>query len=166
MYPVGLNLDRAVTLLQEYDVGHDLCSGVCLESIVRQADSTEQFSPLSDILTDFGRLLIHRVAGCDERDNSAGSNLIECFRYKVVVYGKVQLVVRLVVHFVVSERHVANSQIKKVPPVSRLKPCHGNVRFRVQLLRDSACDAVQLHAVELAVLHRFRQKSKEVADAH
>jgi len=37
---------------------------------------------------------------------------------------------------------------------------------RIELFGNSASNAVQLHAVELAVLHLLRQQAKEVADAH
>ena len=79
---------------------------------------------------------------------------------------KTELVISTVIHLVLTERHVTDSEVKEIPSVGGLKTGNGNVCLGVKLLCDSPCDAVQLHAVELAVLHRFRQKSKEVADAH
>ena len=64
MHPIGFNLNRTVSLLQEDDVRHDFRSCVRFESVIRQADSTEQVGSLCDILSHFGRLLIHCVARC------------------------------------------------------------------------------------------------------
>ena len=79
---------------------------------------------------------------------------------------KAELVISTVVHLVLTERHVTDSEVKEIPSVGGLKAGNGNVCLGVKLLCDSPCDAVQLHAIEFAVLHRFGQKSKEVSDAH
>ena len=90
MHPVRLNVDGSVTLLQEDDVGHHLRTGVGLERIVGQADRTQQLRPLRDVLTDFGRLFVHRIAGCHKGDHAAGPNLVERLGKKVVVNGEVE----------------------------------------------------------------------------
>lgn len=142
MNPVRFNLSRTVTLLQENDVGHDLCSGVCLESIVRQADSTEQFRPLSDILTDFGRLLIHRVSARHESDNAAWSNMVKSLGKEVIVDRKTEFVISTVIHLVLTERHITDSEVKEISLVGGLKAGNGNICLGVKLLCDSPCDAV------------------------
>ena len=166
MYPIGFKLGRSVSLLQEDDVGHDRCSCVCLESIVRQTDSTEQVCSLSDIPTDFGGLLIHRVAGGYKRNHAAGSNLVESLSKEIIVDGKAELIISTVIHLVLTERHIADCKVIEVFAVGGLKSCNGNICLWVKLFCDSPRDAVQLHAVELTVLHRFGQKPKEVADTH
>jgi len=166
MHPIGFNLNRSVTLLQEDDVRYDFRSCVCLERIVRQADSTEQVGSLCDILTHFGRLLIHCVARGHERNHAARSNLVKSFCEEIIVDGETELVISTVVYLVLTERHVADSEVIEVSSVGGLKACDSNVCLGVKLFCNSPCDAVQFHAVELAVLHRFGQTAKEVADAH
>ena len=60
--------------------------------------------------------------------------------------------------------HVANSQIEEIFPVSVFKACDGNIGLWVKVLCDPAGNAVQLHAVQPAIVHAFRQKSEEIAD--
>ena len=79
---------------------------------------------------------------------------------------KAELVISTVVHLVLTERHVTDSEVEEISPVGGFKAGNGNVCLGVKLFCDSPCDAVQLYAVELAVLHRFGQKPKEVADTH
>ena len=166
MHPVRFNVDGSVTLLQEDDVGHHLRTGVGLERIVGQADRTQQLRPLRDVLTDFGRLFVHRIAGGHKGDHAAGANLVERLGKKVVVNGKTELVVSPVVDLVLSKGHVANGKVEEIPSVGGFKACHGNVCLGIELLGDSAGDAVQLHAVEPAAFHALRQHTEEVAHAH
>lgn len=69
-------------------------------------------------------------------------------------------------YLVLAERHVADGEVEEAGAVRRLKARDGDVRFGIELLGDSPGDAVQLHTVELAVCHVFRQQAEEVADAH
>ena len=62
MYPVGFNLNGTVTLLQEDDVGDNICTGIRFEGVIRQSNCTEQLRPLRDILANFGGLLVHGIA--------------------------------------------------------------------------------------------------------
>ena len=166
MHPVRFNVDGSVTLLQEDDVGHHLRTGVGLERIVGQADRTQQLRPLRDVLTDFGRLFVHRIAGGHKGDHAAGSNLVERLGKKVVVNGKTELVVSPVVDLVLSKGHVADGKVEEIPSVGGFKACHGNVCLGIELLGDSAGDAVQLHTVQAASLHLLREKPEKVPDAH
>ena len=152
--------------MQEDDVGHHLRTGVGLERIVGQADRTQQLRPLRDVLTDFGRLFVHRIAGGHKGDHAAGSNLVERLGKKVVVNGKTELVVSPVVDLVLSKGHVADGKVEEIPPVGGFKACHGNVRLGVKLLGNAPGDAVQLHTVQAASLHLLREKSEKVSDAH
>ena len=92
--------------------------------------------------------------------------MVDSFRKEIIVDGKSQLVVRLVVDFVLTERHIAHRQIVEITAVSGLKSSHCNVCLRVQHLGNAPGDAVQFHAVQTAVLHGVRQHSEEVAHAH
>ena len=67
--------------------------------------------------------------------------------------GKTELVVSPVVYLILSEGNIADGKIVEVVPVDGLKARHGDVGLGVKLLCDSACDAVQLHAVELTSRH-------------
>src|SRR5699024_8364312 len=53
MYPIGFNLHRSVSLLQEDDVGYDFGSRIGLERIVRQTNSAQKLRPLCNIFADF-----------------------------------------------------------------------------------------------------------------
>ena len=166
MHPVRFNVDGSVTLLQEDDVGHHLRTGVGLERIVGQTDRTQQLRPLRDVLTDFGRLFVHRIAGGHKGDHAAGSNLVERLGKKVVVNGKTELVVSPVVDLVLSKGHVADGKVEEIPSVGGFKAGHGNIRLGVELLCDASRDGIQLHAVEPAAFHALRQHTEEVAHAH
>ena len=51
VYPVRLNVDRVIPLLQEDDIRHDICPGIGTESIVRQTDSPQKLRPLRKVLS-------------------------------------------------------------------------------------------------------------------
>ena len=92
--------------------------------------------------------------------------MVDGFRKEIIVDGESQLVVRLIVDLVLTERHVAHRQIVEITAVSGLKARHGNVSLRVQLFGDAPGDAVQFYTVQPTVCHAVRQHSKEVAHAH
>ena len=166
MHPVRFNVDGSVTLLQEDDVADHIRTGVGLEGVVGQADRAQQLRPLRDVLTDFGRLFVHRIAGGHKGDHAAGSNLIERLGKKVVVNGKTELVVSPVVDLVLSKGHVADGKVEEIPSVGGFKACHGNVCLGIELLGDASRNGIQLHAVEPAAFHALRQHTEEVAHAH
>ena len=80
--------------------------------------------------------------------------------------GKTELVVSPVVDLILSKGHVADGKVEEIPPVGSFKACHGNVCLGIELLGDSAGDAVQLHTVQAASLHLLREKPEKVPDAH
>ena len=166
MHPVRFNVDGPVPFLQKDDVADHIRTGVGLEGVVGQADRAQQLRPLRDVLTDFGRLFVHRIAGGHKGDHAAGSNLVERLGKKVVVNGKTELVVSPVVDLVLSKGHVADGKVEEIPSVGSFKARHGNIRLGIELLGDSAGDAVQLHTVQAASLHLLREKPKKVPDAH
>ena len=166
MHPIGFDVDRPVTFLQEDDVRNHVCTGVGLERIVGQPDGTQQLCPLGDILADLRGLLVHGVTGCHKGDDTAGTHLVQRLGEKVVMNGKTELVISPVIDLILSKRHVADSEIIEVPALGGLKACHGNVGLGIELLGDPARNAVQLHAVQAAATHFLRQQAEEVAHAH
>ena len=70
------------------------------------------------------------------------------FGEKIIVDGKSQLVVRLIVDLVLTEGHVAHSEVIKITAVGGFKSGNGNVSLRIQFFRNAPSDAVQLHAVQ------------------
>ena len=154
--PVLIDLNGTISALQEDDIRNDIRTGVGAERIVGQTDRAQQLRPLRDVPADFGRLLIHRVARGHERDHAAGTHLAERFCKEIVVNGKTELVISPVIYLILSKRDVAHSEVEKVFSIRCLKARDGNVRLGVKLLGNAPGNAVQLHAVELAALHRFR----------
>ena len=166
VYPVRLDVDGAVPLLQEQDVRYHLRPGVGLESVVGQAHRPQQLRPLRDILPGVGAFGVHRVAAGDKGHHAARTHLVDGLGKEIVVDGEAQLVIGLVVHLVVAEGYIPDTEVEEVPPVGGLETGHLDVRLRVQLLGDAPGDGVQLHTVEAAALHGLREQSEEIAHAH
>ena len=166
MYPVRLDVDGAVPLLQEQDVRHHLRPGVGLESVVGQAHRPQQLRPLRDILPGVGAFGVHRVAAGDKGHHAPRTHLVDGLGKEIVVDGEAQLVIGLVVHLVVAEGYIPDTEVEEVPPVGGLETGHLDVRLRVQLLGDAPGDGVQLHTIEAAARHAVREQAKEIAHAH
>ena len=166
MYPVRFNLDGTVPLLQEDDIRDNIRARIGFEGVIGKTDCAQQLCPLRDVPADFRGLLVHGVAAGDKGDHTAGAYLIECLGKEIVMNGKTEPVVSPVIDLILSERHVADGDVIEIPSVGGFKSRHGNVRFGVKLLCNPPGDAVQLHAVEPAVLHGFGQTAEEVPDAH
>ena len=164
MHPVRLNVDGAVAFLEKNDVARYFCSRIRLEGCIRQTDCTEQLCPLGNIFPHLRRLLVHGALGGNERYNATGPYLIQSLREEVIVNQEIVAVELPVSDLVRAKGHVADSQIEEILPVCVFKACDGNVGLRVKVLCDPAGNAVQLHAVQPAVVHAFRQKSEEIAD--
>ena len=65
-----------------------------------------------------------------------------------------------------AERHIADGYIEKVIREDGLLiALHRDTAFLIKLSGDAARQIVQLHAVELAAAHIFRQHTEEIADA-
>ena len=92
-------------------------------------------------------LAVQGVAAGDKDYDAARPHLVDGFCKEIVVDGKSQLVVRLVVDLVVSKGHIAHGQVVKISAVAGLKASNRNVGLRVQFLCDAPGDAVQLHAI-------------------
>ena len=166
LYPVRLMVDGAVTLLQKDNVADNICASVGTERIIRQTDGTQQIGTLCHVLAGGAVLAVHGVAAGDERHHAARTHLVNGFCKEIIVDTESQLVVRLIVDFVLTERHVAHRQIVEITAVGGLKACHGNVSLRIQHLGNAPGNAVQFYAVQAAVCHGVRQHPKEVAHTH
>ena len=166
MYPVRFNLDGTVPLLQEDDIRDNIRARIGFEGVIGKTDCAQQLCPLCDVPADFRGLLIHGIAAGDEGDHAAGAHLIQRLGKEIVMNGKTEPVVSPVIDLILSERHVADGDVIEIPSVGGFKSCHGNVRFGIKLLCNPPGNAVQLYAVEPAVLHGFGQTAEEVPDAH
>ena len=166
VYPVRLDVDGAVPLLQEQDVRDYLRPGIGLECVVGQAHRPQQLRPLCDILPGIRAFGVHRVAAGDKGHHAARTHLVDGLGKEIVVDGEAQPVVGLVVHFIVTKGDIPDTEVEEVPPVGGLETGHLDVRLRVQLLGDAPGDGVQFHTVEAAALHGLREQSEEIAHAH
>ena len=138
MYPVRLNVNRMLALLEEDDVRNDVGACICPESVVGEADRAEEFCPLCQIFPDFRRLRIHRIAARDKCDHASRSHLVDRLGEKVVVDGKSEFVIGLVIHAVLPERDIADREVVEIAPVGRLESRYCDLRIRVELLCDPA----------------------------
>ena len=80
--------------------------------------------------------------------------------------GEIQPVIAFVRHMKLAEGNIADGNIKKVIREGGfLIALHRNIAFLIKLSGDAAREIVQLHAVELAAAHAFRQHTEKIADA-
>ena len=75
LYPFRGFVCRGFTPLQEQDVRHHISIGVRFKGAVWQPDCPQKVSPFSQVFPYFFILGIHRVAGGDECQDSAGMHL-------------------------------------------------------------------------------------------
>lgn len=76
------------------------------------------------------------------------------------------LIVALVEHLELPEGDIADCSVKEaVGKICILEALHRDAVFLIELLGDSPGNTVQLHAVELRVIHAFGNKSHKVSDA-
>ena len=166
LHPVRLMVNGAVTFLQKDNVADNIRASVGTESVVGQTNDPQQIGSFCHVLAGGAVLAVHGVARSHKRHDAARSHLVDGFRKEIIVDGESQLVVRLIVDLVLTERHVANCQIVEITAVGGFKTSHGNVSLRVQFFGDAPGDAVQFYTVQPTVCHAVRQHSKEVAHAH
>ena len=165
LHPVRLPVDGPVPLLQEDDVGNNLCPGVGFERIVGQPDGSQQVGPLGQVLASAAVFGIQRVPAGDKCHYTARANLVQGFGEKVVVNVKVQLIVGLVIHPVLAKWHIADGKVIEIPLAGSLKASDSDCRFRVEFLGNAPGNAVQLHAIQLASGHALGKHPKEVPHA-
>ena len=79
--------------------------------------------------------------------------------------GEIQPVIAFVRHMKLAEGDIADGNIKKVIRESSfLIALHRDTAFLIKLAGDASGEIVQLHAVELAAAHAFRQHTEKIAD--
>ena len=101
-------VDGTVTFLQENNVADNIRTSVSTERIIRQTDSPQQVSTLCHVLAGGAVLAVHGITRSHKRHNAARTHLVDGLGEKVVVDTKSQLVVRLIVDLVLTERYVAH----------------------------------------------------------
>ena len=76
------------------------------------------------------------------------------------------LIVALIRHFELTERHIADCGIKEaVGEIGILKALHGNAVFLIQLLCNPSRNAVKLNTVKFCITHTVGYKPHKVTDA-
>ena len=79
--------------------------------------------------------------------------------------GKVQPVIAFIRYMELAEGNIADGNIKKViREGSFLIALHRDTAFLIKLAGDASGKIVQLHAIELAAAHAFRQHTEKIAD--
>ena len=75
------------------------------------------------------------------------------------------LVVTLVRYAIIAKGNIANGNIEEaVGKRGCFISLYGDVGVLIELLCNAPCDAIEFHAVELAVRHAFGEQTEEVAD--
>ena len=119
-----------------------------MERIIRQADCAEQLRALGNIAAHRRIFLVHRAFGCDECHDTARTHLVQCFCKEIIVNQKILTTVPLVNHLEISERHIAEDDIKMiVRQFGFLKSLNHNISLWIQLLRNRSGQRVQLDTV-------------------
>lgn len=109
--------------------------------------------------------LVHGVAGGHNGDDTARSDLIQRFGHEILMDGEIQPVIPLVRHMELSEGDIADGNIEKViREGSFLIALHRNTAFLIKLSGNASGEIVQLHAIQLAAAHAFRQHTEKIAD--
>ena len=166
MYPIRLQVGHTTSLLQEQNVGSDLCTRSGLERIIGQSNGTEKVRPLGNVLSHRGIFLVHGALACNEGHHAAGAHLVQGTGKEIVVDQEIVPVVLLIRHFERPKGHVANGYIKEaVRQIGFLKALYRNDVLLVQLLGNAPGNAVQLHTVHFGIFHILRQQTHEVANA-
>ena len=154
-------------LLQKKNISGRLGSRHLFERIVREPDCPQQFRPLCQIPAHLGICLVHGVLGGNDCHNTARTHLIQRLCKKIIVDTEVIAVIARVVHPDRIKGDIPDDYIKEVVWIAGLfKAFYLNLRLRVKLFCDCPGDRVQLHTVQLGILHGFRQHGIEVACSH
>ena len=166
MNPVRVNLDGTIPLLQEDNVRHHFRSGVGFESVVGKPDGTQQVASLGKIPTNGGILGIQSIAAGHKGNHTAGAHLIQRFGKEIVVDIEAQFVIGRIIDLVLTKGDIAHGKVKEIPAVCGFKACNGDICLGIELFGDPSGDGIQLHAVQAAILHLFREHTEEVARTH
>ena len=166
MHPVRFDINGMVSLLQENDIRHYICTGIGAECVVGKSDNSQQFCPLRQILSCVQILGIHRITAGNKGHDTTGTNLIQRLGKEIVVDRKAEFIIGFIADTVVAKRHISYSQIIEIAAVGGFKTCHLDFCLRIQLLRSAPGDGIQFHTIQSASQHGIWQHSKKVADTH
>ena len=166
MHPIRFDINGMVSLLQENDIRHYICTGIGTECVIGKSDGSQQFCPLRQILSCVRILGIHRIAAGNKGHDATGTNLIQCLGKEIVVDRKTELIIGFIADTVVAKWHIAHGQIIEIAAVGGFKACHLDFCLRIQLLRNAPGDGIQFHTIQSASQHGIRQHTEEVADTH
>ena len=98
------------------------------------------------------------IRDSDKGDNAVRLYLIQRFHKEIVVDQQIVLVVPLVMQFIVPKWDITYGEVKGVVRKSGIfKTGYCDIRIGIELLGDTARDAVQLHAIQAAPRHALRQ---------
>ena len=79
--------------------------------------------------------------------------------------GEIQPVIAFVRHMELTEGNISDGNIEEIVREGGfLIALHRNTAFLIKLAGDAAREIVQLHAIELAAAHAFRQHTEKIAD--
>ena len=165
--PLGIGNARCFSLLKEQNIRNHIRAGITAKRIVRESDRTQKVGSLGKIFSCRRILLIHRTRRCNDRYHTAGTNLVNGFGKKIIVYLEMVLIILLIDNTIIAKRNITDNHIKEVIGICGfLKTVNGYGSIGIELLCNSSRDTVKLHAVETAFPHFLRQKSEEVTDTH
>ena len=135
------------TFLENDNIGHDLGTGITLESRVGKPDRAEKVSLLHNVAAHRAVLCVHRVGGRDKHHDTARTNLVKRLRKEVVVNCFRYLFrISLIRYRVISERNVADRHVHIVVGNDSLfKALNANVSVRIKVLRYKSRNAVKLY---------------------
>ena len=168
MNPIRNLNGHCFSFLQKENIRSDLCSCVLLKSSIRKSDSSQQVTAFSKVSSCLFIQLVHSELACDKCNNSTRLHFINRLCGKVIVYLEIMLIVGFIADTVISERDITNNNIKTVViERSLLKAFNLNTLLWIELLCDSARNAVQLHTVKAGIVtHIFRHFREEIAYTH
>ena len=107
MHPIRFDINGMVSLLQENDIRHYICTGIGTECVIGKSDGSQQFCPLRQILSCIWILGIHRIAAGNKGHDATGTNLIQCLGKEIVVDRKTELIIGFIADTVVAKWHIA-----------------------------------------------------------
>ena len=164
--PIGIAFYHPVALLQKYNICDCFRSRRRLKGRIRQADCSEEVRAGSDIPSDGRVLLIQCPLARNKGNDTSGAHLVKGFGKEIIVNEKVVPVIPLILHLELSERDIADCDIKETVRVCGVfKSRDRDILLLIQLLCDTTGDAVKLHTVKAGFTHALRHKSHKVSNA-
>ena len=131
-------------LLQKENVGRDSRSRVRFESCVGEPDCPDEVGALGEMPPDRRILLVHRVAAGDERQHSAGANLVQRLRQEIIVNGASEsgrAAVGGIEDRVIAERNIADDRVEEIVRKRRIFEAFGeDGRVRIKAFCNSGGD--------------------------